>query len=149
MKHRLLSGLAALAVIGSGIAGHAVAQTGPALLESLFAGLEDSLRNAGQNVERVADFSSYTNNGATREHLVQLQAGATYSVVAFCDEDCSDLDLEVRTSGGQVVGSDFRDDDNPVVNVTNAAGGAYVIRNIMADCAAEPCLTGVRIYRWN
>lgn len=64
--------------------------------------------------------------------------GGTYRFKAICDDDCSDIDLELRDSQGRMVDSDTLSDDLPILTFTVPAG-RYTARLTMASCSWEPC----------
>ena len=143
-----LGTLAALVAVAGGIlATPAAAQTGEALISALFGELEKKFQDSGKRMTRVASFQYGINNGEGRGDIVRLDRGKTYWVIGVCDEDCSDFDLEVKDANAEIVGSDVLDDDAPRVVLENVRGGAYQIGSMMAACSADPCLTGVRVYR--
>ncbi len=78
---------------------------------------------------------------------VTLRRGITYRVFAVCDNDCSDVDMEVYDSAGDFVGRDVAVNDNPYVEITPAADGVVYARIWLAACEAEPCYIGGRVYR--
>ncbi|MET0181456.1 MAG: hypothetical protein ABW199_01075 [Caulobacterales bacterium] len=78
---------------------------------------------------------------------LQLQAGVTYRVFAVCDNDCSDVDLEVYDPSGAFVGRDISTTDIPYVEVTPTAAGQYMARIWLAACESEPCYVAARLYR--
>lgn len=144
---RLSTFAALIAVTGGTLATPAAAQTGQALIRHLFTQLEADFRDKGKRMTQVAAFQNGIEDGSSRGDIVSLDRGQTYWIVGVCDEDCSDFDLEVKDSNAVVVGSDVLDDDAPIVVLENVRGGAYQVRSVMADCSADPCLTGVRVYR--
>jgi hypothetical protein len=77
---------------------------------------------------------------------LSLRAGRAYAATATCDEDCSDIDLELVDPWGNVVSRDFRRDDVPVVTVTPRTDGVYRVRVIMARCSQEPCRYAVGVF---
>lgn len=95
----------------------------------------------------VTTLRANLDDGQQRGDIVRLSAGGDYVVVGVCDNDCGDFDLVVNDSNGNEVGSDYLDDDVPMVNIDGARGGSYQIQSIMADCSIEPCATAVRVYR--
>lgn len=149
MKSRLHIVAAAVAAIASttAFAAPALAQTGDALLNSLFSELEASFVANGQRLTRVADLRNSIEDGGNRGDIVRLDGGRSYWVIGVCDEDCSDFDVIVRDTNGNTVGSDTLTDDSPVVQLSGVRGGGYQISSVMADCAVNPCKTAVRIYR--
>lgn len=78
---------------------------------------------------------------------VALRRGATYRVFAVCDNDCSDVDMELYDAAGGYVGRDVAVNDTPYVEITPAADGVVYARIWLAACEAEPCYIGARVYR--
>lgn len=78
---------------------------------------------------------------------INLRAGVTYRVFAVCDNDCSDVDLEMYDAAGAYVGRDVAVNDTPYVEITPTANGAHYARVWLAACESEPCYVGVRVYR--
>jgi len=68
-------------------------------------------------------------------------------VVGFCDEGCTDLDLEATTPEGESIDADFTLDDTPQLGFMVTADLTAVVTVSMASCDAEPCAAGVRIAR--
>lgn len=84
--------------------------------------------------------------GTDHRWQVNLVGGAAYRVIGACDNECSNMDIELidmRTGG--VVASDMLPDDIPVVNFTPAADGQYVVRMLMQTCTVAPCWAGARV----
>ncbi|MBX3134326.1 MAG: hypothetical protein KF689_13170 [Gemmatimonadaceae bacterium] len=69
---------------------------------------------------------------ASRDVTLEIPTGKTGIVVAVCDANCSDIDLEVF-KGSQSVGSDFEPDDVPIVILENQTGEIRV-KVSMATC---------------
>lgn len=78
---------------------------------------------------------------------VSLRRGVTYRLFAVCDNDCSDVDLELYDAEGTFVGRDVAVNDAPYVEITPAADGVVYARIWLAACEAEPCYVGGRVYR--
>lgn len=78
---------------------------------------------------------------------IQLSAGVTYRVFAVCDNDCSDVDMELYDAGGNFVGRDVSTNDMPYVEVRPTTAGVHYARIWLAACENEPCYVGARLYR--
>ncbi|MES1156582.1 MAG: hypothetical protein ABUL73_02275 [Alphaproteobacteria bacterium] len=78
---------------------------------------------------------------------ITLRHGVTYRVFAVCDNNCSDVDLDLYDSSGAFVGSDTSTTDKPFVEITPTADGTAYARIWLADCQNEPCTIGARVYR--
>lgn len=77
----------------------------------------------------------------------ELEAGRTYRFQAACDQDCSDVDIEVLDPAGAQIALNVDFDNNPYVEVTPAASGSHVVRVWLAQCSVEPCYVGVQGYQ--
>jgi hypothetical protein len=78
---------------------------------------------------------------------INLRRGVAYRVFAVCDNDCSDVDLEVYDDRGAFVGRDIATNDRPFVEITPERDGAHYARIWLAACESEPCYVGARVYR--
>lgn len=74
-----------------------------------------------------------------------LRGGVSYRIIGACDNECTDLDLELRDAAGAVVASDVAPTDFPIVNITPPADGAYSVRIILKTCTIAPCYVGARV----
>lgn len=84
--------------------------------------------------------------GTDHRWQVNLVGGTQYRVIGACDNECSNMDIELidmRTGG--VVASDMLPDDYPVVDFTPPANGQYVVRMLMQTCTIAPCFAGARV----
>jgi hypothetical protein len=84
--------------------------------------------------------------GDSDNYTVTLQGGRSYKLVGVCDNDCSDLDITLYDSDGDVVDRDVLDDDKPVVSVSGKSGGRYRMNVSMASCSAAICYYSVAVY---
>jgi hypothetical protein len=78
---------------------------------------------------------------------INLHRGVTYRVFAVCDNDCSDVDMDLYDSTGRFVGRDITVTDTPYVEITPTADGVAYARIWLAACESEPCFIGARVYR--
>ena len=81
----------------------------------------------------------HIDRGRSIEHDLRTDWMKTTEVRAWCDADCSDVDLEVYTSNGELAATDLATDDHPVVTFEPQPGIRYRARVIMAACAQDPC----------
>jgi hypothetical protein len=86
------------------------------------------------------------NREADESILVSLTAGTHYVIVGACDNDCTDVDLQVFSSDGTKLGEDMETDDKPVVEITPSATGQYRVKVLMAACTTNPCYYGVQLF---
>jgi len=75
-----------------------------------------------------------------------LKRGETYRIIAECDNECSDLDLELLDPAGKIVERDTLPDSTPIINIRPAADGAYRARLVMKTCTVAPCYAAARLY---
>lgn len=76
---------------------------------------------------------------------IYLRAGENYRIYAACDEDCSDIDMEVYGADGDLVDRDTGGDDTPYVQITPVASGRAYVRLWVYACENEPCYTAARV----
>lgn len=82
-------------------------------------------------------------SGGSDAVTLTLAYGRTYRIVAKCDNDCTDVDLKLFDSYGNLVDQDTGTDDYPVVSVTPARTSTYRLRIQMYRCATVDCGVGV------
>lgn len=76
---------------------------------------------------------------------VYLREGVVYRVYGACDNDCSDLDMEIYGADGYLADRDVATDDVPYVQITPTRSGRHYVRIWLYACAAEPCYTAARV----
>ena len=85
-----------------------------------------------------------------RYHSWSLNVGndqnRTYKIVAACDQDCADIDLELFEPDGTRVDQDTRRDSLPVVTVPYGHVGNHTLRVTMYRCAIDPCRYGYGVF---
>jgi hypothetical protein len=124
-----------------------ITRTALALLPALFilplsaARISNAPRLAGPEALRAF---RVTNSGDLREgwhsdHTIRLSYGTEYVMRGICDEDCTDLDLKLYDSNGNLLDEDVEPDDTPIIVHTARYSGNYTLRVIMARCRIEPC----------
>ncbi|MDX2236491.1 MAG: hypothetical protein NW203_02900 [Hyphomonadaceae bacterium] len=150
MKHAAFA--AALAVVLAAGAAHAQSGQRSADYQTQVRGYLDT--QAGKHTSE-----GFRRDGAIQDFIapmrleggaiwpVTLQRGVTYRVFAVCDNDCSDVDLEVYDVGGGFVGRDIATNDTPYVQITPQADGVVYARLWLAACESEPCYVGARVFR--
>jgi hypothetical protein len=84
--------------------------------------------------------------GQTWNIPVDLAAGVDYSMVGVCDRDCNDLDIALFDQSGQILAQDTSTDDHPVVNVSPAMPGRYMMQVRMYRCNVAPCYYAVALF---
>jgi hypothetical protein len=77
-----------------------------------------------------------------------LIKGERYKMVGVCDNDCSDIDFELRDENGNLIDEDTAKDDIPIVEVTPIRTGKFTLRVSMQSCSnSAGCDYGVDVYR--
>lgn len=110
--------------------------------------LNDVQRNLAQGMNPAPGFSDHIVSlqpGRDDRWQIDLNGGTAYRIIGACDNECSNMDIELIGADGRVVASDVLPDDAPVVNVTPAASGRYTVRTLMQTCTVAPCYAGVRV----
>lgn len=110
--------------------------------------LDEAVRRNGGGMAPAAGFSDEIADlqpGADHRWQVDLLGGANYRILGGCDNECSNLDIELVDARGAVVASDLGPNDFPVVNFTPAANGRYIVRVMMQACSVAPCYAGARV----
>src|SRR5215470_11121845 len=110
--------------------------------------LDDVQQHFAPGLEPAAGLSDEIapiEQGADHRWRIELVGGASYRIIGACDNECSDVDIELIDSSGAVVASDTLPDDYPIVDHVPTANGAYVVRMIMQRCSVAPCFAGVRV----
>jgi len=86
--------------------------------------------------------------GRAATYTLTLAAGRTYRIVGVCDQDCDDLDLELRDENGNLISRDQSDDDIPFVDVTPKWTGSFKLKITMERCAGNSeCVYGMTVLR--
>ncbi len=83
--------------------------------------------------------------GGDARWQLHLQAGTPYRIIGACDNECTNVDLELIDASGAVVASDVLPDDYPIVDHTPPEAGIYQIRVMMMACTVAPCYAGARV----
>jgi hypothetical protein len=78
---------------------------------------------------------------------ISLRGNRRYIFTGVCDQDCGDLDLYLYDENDNLIDKDEEVDDYPMVSVTPAWNGEFVVRVRMAHCANQPCFYGLGTFR--
>jgi hypothetical protein len=93
----------------------------------------------------LADFEHDGQLGASGSERVPIHlSSGTNEVVGLCDNNCSDMDLELIDASGKIVASDLEKDDFPIVD---GQGGDYSLLVKMVKCNTATCSYELRV--WN
>lgn len=94
---------------------------------------------------RVTWLQGGLDNDARQAYWVDLQAGVPYVISGTCDDDCTDLDLQIFSPTDRVVAEDFRAQRRATVVLTPRLSGRYRVEVIMATCLLGPCAYAVAV----
>ena len=84
---------------------------------------------------------------SVEKFTVNFDSGKTYFVVAVCDRDCDDVDIQVRDASGHVIAEDTGKDDKPIVQIDPDYDGPHEVRVAIPGCsAARYCHIGVAVF---
>jgi hypothetical protein len=76
-----------------------------------------------------------------------LRKGATYAIIGVCDEDCSDIDMEIYDQNGNSIAVDRGTDDYPMLQISPAWTAEFTLEVDMYNCSTSYCYYGVGVYR--
>ena len=85
------------------------------------------------------------NTSDVRE-TIPLKGGRSYSIIALCDDNCSDLDLQLFDAAGKEVDWDAQDDDFPIVAIGARTTQVYTVRVVMSACRRGSCAFGAKAF---
>lgn len=81
------------------------------------------------------------------DRQIELEAGVTYRIVAVCDLNCRDVDLEAFDADNIRVDRDVALDDRPTLDITPISTGMFTIRTWWVHCQSRPCHVAARVLR--
>lgn len=140
-----LRALVAGAVLAA-FAGGALAQDGAARVRAYLEYGMAAYESAGYARDRtIPDFAADLSLERPYVWSVFLRQGVTYRVYGACDDNCSDLDLEIYGADGRLEARDVARNDTPVVEITPAASGRHYVRLWLYACSAEFCAVAARV----
>ncbi len=93
-----------------------------------------------------APFISRLNHRRYEDVTVNLRRGIGYAIIGVCDEDCSDLDLELYDDNGNLISYDTKRNSTPFVGVTPNRSARFTVRVIMSRCSNAPCRYGIGFF---
>jgi hypothetical protein len=109
-----------------------------------FASTDSTTRSLGF-VPMGTTQKEYLAQGRANEHPVDLERTDVYILRAFCDNDCSQLDLSLTDAQGNVIARYSGTDDAPFLTFEGKRG-RYYARVTMTSCGIPPCAYGIRIF---
>ncbi len=134
MKRILVAALAATGMLSA----PAAAQDWGSLRDVL---IETAAESFGTEDYRYSGFAheSALADGDSEDVTIRLGAGLEFIIIGACDGDCSDFDLTLYDSSGDVVDTDLEVDDFPIVRASPTSDGVYRLNVSMAVCSSNPC----------
>lgn len=93
----------------------------------------------------MLDVNALDEGDTDSELVYTLTAGREYLIYGVCDDDCSDLDINVYDAKGNLVATDEEDDDVPAITVKVTKTADYTIEVAMAACDNDPCYYAVDV----
>jgi hypothetical protein len=114
--------------------------------------VRDQLKRAGSFLsDKGFEMTHEVRTGSLRDDAseyvtLELDAGKSYAVVGVCDEDCTDVDLQLFSPEGQQVDSDMLTDDVPIVDAQPTLTARYRVKIVMATCSTSPCFYGLGVF---
>ncbi len=103
--------------------------------------LEQGYRAEGELLSGAA------RHGGSEQRTVTLEAGVQYAILAVCDEECVDIDLQISHPSDSTLAEDVQPDDTPVLEFTAPVSGLYELDLVMYRCQANTCAWGGQIFR--
>ena len=103
------------------------------------------VKSQGYSPDRAPMMGSL-NDDAEESIMVNLQGGTHYAFVGVCDNDCTDVDLQLFGGDGTKIAEDLDTDDKPVLQFVATYTGAYRMKVLMPTCNQNPCYYGVQIF---
>jgi hypothetical protein len=85
--------------------------------------------------------------GYRKDVTYELEAGVRYIFVGACDQDCTNLDLELYDDNGRLIASDAQSGAEPSLVITVRRTTTFHLRVIMEACSANPCWWGTGAYK--
>ncbi|WP_227430059.1 hypothetical protein [Psychrobacter sp. I-STPA6b] len=82
----------------------------------------------------------------SRTKSLELMQGREYLIVGVCDNDCSDIDLSIHNSQGEIVDSDDHINDLAKLKFAAIDDGLYDLEVEMYSCKTAYCYYRVRSY---
>lgn len=136
MKQTIAAALAALL-----LATPAAAQS----LESRMAQFDRAAESSGFGFA-AGPFNGGLGDDESARFGFPIVAGADFSVVAVCDNDCADLDLRAYDATGRLVVENIDVDALPELVLSSDQNEIAFIEVVMANCSNAPCYWQAKAY---
>lgn len=104
---------------------------------------------AGQGYEKTNDHIDALPNSGDRSFTLNLNSGWQYSLISVCDRDCSDIDIYIYDSAGNLITKDDGRDKAPNIVINVNRTGVFRVRVVMYRCSSSPspCVYGIGVFR--
>ena len=89
---------------------------------------------------------NHIESGKTVQRTIELESYTSYIFFGVCDEDCTDLDIYIYDSNRNLILSDTKADDLPVIRFKPPRSGTYIVEMKMHSCKKNPCNFGVGVF---
>jgi len=86
------------------------------------------------------------NDDANESVMINLNSGVHYAFIGVCDNDCTDVDLQLFGGDGTKIAEDLDTDDTPVLQFIAPYTGQFRMRVLMPTCNTNPCYYGVQVF---
>jgi hypothetical protein len=106
---------------------------------------ESNARNQGYTRRVAGPVYGRLNDDGRTTHRLTVVGGNRYVLFGACDNDCTDVDLRIFDTSGNLLMQDIGADDTPALAFTANGSGAYRIEVIMATCRRNPCYYGIQL----
>ena len=103
------------------------------------------VKSQGYNPDRTPMMGSL-NDDAEESVMINLNAGMHYAMVGVCDNDCTDVDLQLFGGDSTKLAEDVDTDDKPVLQFVAPYTGQYRMKVLMPSCNQNPCYYGVQVF---
>jgi hypothetical protein len=84
--------------------------------------------------------------GGWIEYTLSVDEPGFYRIDGACDIDCSDIDLQVYDTDGELLFEDTASDDLPQLAFDTDGAVSFVVAIRMVACATETCVFGLGLY---
>jgi len=116
-----------------------------AQVDGYLARLANNARGQGYNRIVAGPVHGSLRDDETTTHMMDVVGGNQYVLMGACDNDCTDVDLKIFDTAGNLLMQDIAVDDTPVLLFTATGSGSYRVQVIMATCNRSPCFYGVQL----
>lgn len=86
------------------------------------------------------------NAGQAETTTLELEGGYSYSFIGVCDQDCTDVDMRILDENDNVLVSDTKDNNLPILDRSPLRTEKYKVKIEMVRCNANPCYYGVGVF---